>query len=190
MTIAVIADVEWESCAWSVKTVQDKSPFTQTSIRVISGRNSPVYSSGVENPFADIQATGKAVLKVWNARVNESLNEHDDLRIFIMVRNMSTLEFTLMEIEPVRFVPSEYTWKKNKNGNLLAFDDRAEHRFTWQPHGSQFTVIHHIPASAYRFRIIKRPGMLAEEQVLRLSRFDESWIQPVTLAEVIPLKSN
>lgn len=185
-----IADVVWENCAWSVKTVQDKSPFTQTSIRVISGRNSPVYSSGVENPFVDIQATGKAVLKVWNARVNESLNEHDDLRIFIMVRNMSTLEFTLMEIEPVRFVPSEYVWKKNKNGNLLGYDDRDEHRFTWQPHGSQFTVLHHIPPSAYRFRIKKRPGMLAEEQVLRLARFDESWIEPVTLATVIPLKTD
>jgi hypothetical protein len=186
-----IADVTWKSCAWSVKTVQDKSPFTQTSIRTISGRNSPVFSSGIKDPFADIQATGSAVLEVWNARVNESLNEYDDLRIFIMVRNMSMLEFTLIEIEPTRYVPSEFIWTANKRGNFEAVDKQHnEHRFTWQPHGSQFTVIHHVPASAYRFRITRKPGMLSEEQVLRLSRFEESWIEPVTLASVTPLKTN
>ena len=35
-----VADVTWEGCAWSVKTVQDPHPFTQTTIRTISGRNS------------------------------------------------------------------------------------------------------------------------------------------------------
>ncbi len=175
-----IADVTWNGCAWSVKTVQAAHPFTQKLIRVISGRNSPVYSSGISDPYADIQATGAAVLDVWNARLNESLNDHDDLRIFIMIRNMSTLEFTLMELEAVRYVASEYIWRRNKQGNLEGFDvEGGAHRFTWQPHGSQFTVLHRVPASAYRFRITRTPGTIEERQVLSLIGFDESWIEPV-----------
>lgn len=175
-----IADVTWNGCAWSVKTVKDRSPFSQRTIRLISGRNSPVFSSGITDPFTDIQATGRAVLDVWNARLNESLNDHDDLRIFVMIRNMSTLEFTLMEYEAVRYVAAEYTWRRNRRGNIEGFEaDGGAHRFTWQPHGSQFTVIHHVPESAYRFRITHTPGTLEERQVLTLINFDESWIEPV-----------
>lgn len=175
-----IADVTWDDCAWSVKTVQSKQPFTDKCLRVISGRNSPVYSSGITDPFTDIQATGKAVLDVWNARLDEALDQHDDLRIFIMVRNMSTLEFTLIEVEAVRYVAADYLWKKNKAGNLEGFDSEGGvHRFTWQPHGSQFTVLHHVPGSAYRFRINRTPGTISEKHVLRFIRFDESWIEPV-----------
>ena len=155
-----VADVSWNSCAWSVKTVEADQPFIQTRVRLISGRNSPVYSSGVENPFADIQAIGKAVLEVWNARANESLHEYDDLRIFVMIRNMVTLEFTLMEHEASRFIPKDFNWKKNTRGNLEGYETRTgEHCFTWQPHGSQFTVIRHVPASSYCFRIAKKRGM-------------------------------
>jgi len=177
-----IADVTWESCAWSIKTVQDKNPFTQTRVRVISGRNSPVYSSDIKDPFADIQATGSAILGVWNARVNESLNEHDDLRIFIMVRNMSTLEFTLIEFEAVRFVAANYSWELNAKRNFQGYDRATKvHCFTWQPHGSQFTILHHVPASAYRFRIKKRPGMIEERHVLNLIHFQDDWIEAVTI---------
>ena len=175
-----IADVTWNGCAWSVKTVKGIRPFSQRIIRVISGRNSPVYSSGITDPFADIQATGRAVLDVWNARLDESFNDHDDLRIFVMMRNMSTLEFTLMEYEAARYVAAEYTWRRNTHGNLEGIEaDGGAHRFTWQPHGSQFTVIHHVPESAYRFRITHTPGTLEERQVLSLIGFDESWIEPV-----------
>jgi hypothetical protein len=182
-----IADVIWQGCAWSVKTVKDKNPFTQTNIRVISGRNNVNYSFGIKDPYADIAATGAGILEIWNKRLDTSLNEFDDLRIFIMVRNMSTLEFTLMEIEPVRFVASEYYWEKNKRGNLLGFDvRRKEHRFTWQ-YSTQFTVMRHIPASAYRFRIKQRPPMLQQAHVLQFAKYEDDWIQPVTLAEIIPL---
>lgn len=179
-----IADIEWNGCAWSAKTVQDQHPFSQRRIRVISGRNSPVYSGGIRDPFTDIQATGRAVLEVWNARVNEALNAHDDLRIIVMVRNMSTLEFTLFEHEATRFIPTEYEWALNKEKNFEGIDAQKEHRFTWQPHGSQFTIIHHVPKSAYRFRIKKHPGIVEEQHVLRLVGFDESWIEPVTLREI------
>ncbi len=178
-----IADVVWDGCAWSVKTVQDKSPFIQTKIRAISGRNDVNYSCGIKDPYSDIAATGKCVLEIWNARLNESLHEHDDLRIFIIVRNMTALEFTLVEIEPESFIPGEFRWIKNKQDNLEAYDiPRGDHRFTWQPGGGQFTVIHHIPASAYRFRIQRRPEMLEQRHVLQLVQFEDNWIEPVMIA--------
>lgn len=175
-----IADVTWNGCAWSVKTVQDTRPFSKRIVRIISGRNSPVYSSGISDPFVDVQATGDSVLRVWNARVNESLREHDDLRIFVLIRNMSTLEFTMFEFEAMRYVASHYRWERNVNDNLVGYDIQSgTHHFTWQPHGAQFTILHSVPESAYRFRINHTPGVLEERHVLQLIRFNESWIEPV-----------
>lgn len=174
-----IADVEWNGCAWSVKTVQHKKPFEQTRVRLISGRNSPPYSAAIKDPFADIQATGRAVLEIWNARVDEALHSHDDLRILVIIRNMDTLEFTMFEHEASRFIPAEYRWDLNKAQNFEAFDEKKEHRFTWQSHGSQFTIIHHVPRTAYQFRINKRPEMLVEKSVLEMVGFDNSWIERV-----------
>ena len=175
-----IADVTWNGCAWSCKTVQDVRPFEKRIARVISGRNSPVYSSGITDFFTDIQATGTAVLNVWNARVNESLHEHDDLRIIVMIRNMSTLEFTLFEFEAARYVASHYRWQLNKDRNLEGYDIQTGVRhFTWQPSGSQFTIFHTVPESAYRFRITRKPGVIEERHVLSLIRFSDDWIQAV-----------
>lgn len=176
-----IADVEWNGCAWGVKTVKHDAPFTVKRVRLISGRNSPAYSVQIDDVFKDIQATGAAVLNVWNARVNEALREHDDLRIVGFVRNFSTLEFMLFEIEAVRFVPAEFTWELNEKRNLIGKDARGDHRFTWQPHGSQFTVIQTVPVGRFRFRIMKNPGVLTVEHVLGLVGYQDDWIQPVTL---------
>ncbi len=179
-----IADVTWNGCAWSVKTVKDAQPFIKRIVRAISGRNSPVYSSAIPDPFADIQATGAAVLNVWNARINESLHEHDDLRILVLIRNMATLEFTIFEVEAARHVPANYRWEVNANNNFLGYDRHTGgHAFTWQPHGAQFTVIHHVPASAYRFRITQQPGLIEEHHILNLVRFTDDWIQQVVMPE-------
>lgn len=175
-----IADVEFENCAWTIKTVKGENPLSQNSLRAISGRNSPLYSHGIENPKTDIQATGRAVLEIWNSRVDESASQFEELRIFAMIRNMSARHFCLMEFEAVRYVASEYKWALNKRGNLEGFHKSTqEHAFTWQPHGSQFTVMHHVPASAYRFKITQQPVTLEEHQVIHLSRFQDSWVQKV-----------
>lgn len=175
-----IADVEFENCAWTVKTVKDKKPLTQTRIRAISGRNSPNYSDDIPNPLADIQATGRSVLDIWNSRVNESATQFEELRIFVMIRDMVAREFCLFEIESVRYVTSEYRWELNKRKNLEGFNKTTgEHVFTWQPHGSQFTVMHHVPASAYKFRITQQPVTLEEHQVIYLSKFQDSWVEKV-----------
>lgn len=173
-----IADVLLDSNAWSVKTVKAKKPFAQTSVRLISGRNSPDYSLGIENPHTDIQATGKAILAVWNARVNESLGEHDDLRIAVLIRNFETKEFVLFEETATRYAADDFRWEKNKNGNFEGYDKaRGHHFFTWQPHGSQFTVIRDVPGSATKFIINHNVPLIEPEHVLRLAKFEENWVE-------------
>ena len=176
-----IADVTLNECAWSVKTVQASHPFKIPVVRLISGRNSPDYSLGISDPRANPENTGRAVLAVWNARVNEALDEFDDLRIVVMVRNMQTREFRIFEEEAQRFNYTDYSWKFNKpdkEGNLEAHNKTTgEHAFTWQPHGSQFTVIRHVPASARRFAITPNVPMVQAETILAAIHFNPEWIK-------------
>lgn len=176
-----IADIEWETCAWSCKTVSDPNPFSKKKVRAISGRNSPNYSLGITNYFDDIPGTGRAVLEIWNARVDEALNAHDDLRVLVFIRNLNTLNFTIFEQEASRYIPLEYVWSVNDQGNFVARDAAGLHRFTWQPNGGQFTVIHHVPLSAVRFKINKHPSILEFEEVLRVVGFEDDWIEKVEI---------
>ena len=173
-----IADVVWGGCAWSLKTVKASKPFSAPRVRLISGRNSPDFSQGISDPRANAEVTGHAVLSIWNARVNEAMNRHDDLRVGVLVRNMSTREFTLFEEEAQRFVQSNYEWEFNKRGNLEGREKSTNvHRFTWQPHGSQFTVIREVPSSARSFSIGPEVPRLDPESVLSQIKFEESWIK-------------
>lgn len=175
-----IADVVLAGNAWSIKTVKAGKPFEQESVRLISGRNSPDFSSGIENPHADVQATGRAILSIWNARVNEALKEHDDLRIAVFIRNFTARQFVLFEEEAVRYATGDYEWNKNKRGNFEGYDkSTGEHKFTWQPHGAQFTVIRHVPGSAIRFSVSKSPPLVAPGHILTLAGFQDDWIEIV-----------
>ncbi len=128
----------------------------------------------------NVAATGEAVLNVWNDRVNQSLNEHDDLRIVVLMRNMDALQFTIFEYEATRYSPSDYRWEVNRNSNLEGFNvATGTHVFTWQPHGAQFTVKKEVPGSAYKFRINRHPGLLEPQHVLTLVRFSDDWIERV-----------
>ena len=152
-----ISDVVWKRCAWSLKTVKLPKPFKSKRVRLISGRNSPDYSQGISDPRADADDTGRAVLSIWNARVDEAMSEYDDLRIAVLVRNIATKEFMLFEEEAQRFVPTNYEWAFNKQGNLEGKEKSTNtHRFTWQPHGSQFTIIREVPTSGPS--LLNRPG--------------------------------
>ena len=175
-----VADVVLDNNAWSVKTVKANTPFNQKTVRLISGRNSPDYSLGIENPHTDIQATGKAILSIWNARVNEALNELDDLRIAVLIRNFETKEFVVFEETATRFAADDFRWEKNKGGNFEGYEKATnEHRFTWQPHGSQFTIKRHVPGSAVKFIINHNVPLIESDHILRLARFDENWVEIV-----------
>ena len=175
-----IADVQWDGCAWSVKTVKSSQPFDQRTIRLISGRNSPDYSLGITDPHVDPSATGRAVLSIWNTRVEEAMGEHDDLRIAVLVRNIETREFVLFEEEASRFIPDDYQWQFNNRGNLEGYDRAAgAHRFTWQPHGSQFTILRETPASARQFSIGPNVPLVEPSAILAHIDYRDDWVRIV-----------
>ena len=174
-----VADVVLGECAWSVKTVKSSQPFKSRDVRLISGRNSPDYSSGIRDFRADPTRTGAAVLDIWNARVDEALAEYRDLRIVVLIRNLDARQFVLFEEEALRFAPTDFHFNFNRNENLEGRDRVSEiHHFTWQPHGSQFTVKRAVPGSARQFSIIRHvPIVVSESSALKAIDFDDDWIK-------------
>ena len=173
-----IADVVYDKMAWSMKTVKKDNPHSSNfSIRLISGRCSPDYSYGISDPHEDIQKTGRAVLNIWNERVNIAQDYYNPLRTSILVRSNDLLSYTLFEEENHRYAASNYSWEENKNGNLIGRDiDTGEIRFTWQPHGSQFTIHTKVPSNAVKFKI-KQPPMLDVEMTLNQINYDDDWVE-------------
>ena len=172
-----IADVEWGNCAWSLKTVHQANPFDARRLRLISGRNNIAYSLGIDNRIEDPQATGEAVLSIWNARVNQAMGEYEDLRIMVLARNWATREFLLFEEEAQRFVPEDFDWIVNNNDNLEGHDRATGfHRFTWQRNGAQFTIVRSVPVSARRFTIDRRVDVLDKDAVLSHIGFTSDWV--------------
>lgn len=171
-----LADVIYEGMAWSVKSVKASNPHKQKKIRLISGRNSPDFSYNVTDPHEDIQYTGSMVLSIWNERVNIAKERYEPLRTSVLVRNFNTLEFVLFEHEASRYNTSEFEWRENRKGNLEGHNiATGVHQFTWQPHGSQFTILCDIPLSAKKFKI-KRPPVLDFDETMTKIGFDESWV--------------
>ncbi len=172
-----IADVVLEKMAWSMKTVKNANPFTAKNVRLISGRCSPDYSYGINDPHKDIQQTGRAVLGIWNERINIAQDNYNSVRSLILIRSADMLSYTLFEEENQRFRTNDYTWEVNTNGNLIGKNiETNEAKFTWQPHGSQFTIHTKIPVNATKFRI-KQPPRLNREDILRSINFDDTWVE-------------
>ncbi len=173
-----LADVARSGTGWSVKTIKANKPYEQVRVRLISGRNSPDYSLGIENPHTDLKATGKAVLSVWNSRLNATRGEHDDVRVAVLIRNMAEKQFVLFEEEVTRYVVDDYEWHQNQRGNLQGHrktDDK--YCFTWQFHGSQFTVIREVPGSAIKFRIVRNVPLVEPVHIERIIGYNDDWIE-------------
>ena len=170
-----IADVALDKNCWSMKTVKVKDPFSITNIRLISGRCSPDYSYGITDPHKDVQRTGEAVLNIWNERINIATDHYTRVRTGILVRSYDLLSYRLFEEETMRYRTTDYHWKVNNNGNLTGLDRNENICFTWQPHGSQFTIHTEVPEEAVKFRI-RKPPTLKKADVLKVIDFDESWI--------------
>lgn len=172
-----VVDVVRNGCGWSAKTIKQRAPHDAAEVRLISGRNSPDYSLGISDPRQNIAHTGRAVLAVWNQRVLESHGEYDDLRLMVLVRNMDAQEFLLFEEEVKRFPDGNYEWRENKRGNFEGVEKATgRHCFTWQPHGSQFTIIRLVPGSARRFRINRAVPEIEPEHVWHMINYEDDWI--------------
>lgn len=171
-----LADVVYENMAWSVKSIKHRNPHTARNIRIISGRCSPAYSFGITDPNADIAATGAAVLSIYNERISLAKTRYEPLRTSILIRNMNSLEFSLYEQDTSRYNAQEYEWVVNAGGNFEGIEiATGKHKFTWQPHGSQFTILYDISTSAQKFTI-RRPPVLDFDETMEQIGFDDSWV--------------
>ena len=89
-----------------------------------------------------------------------------------------TREFVLFEEEAARYIPGNYRWAENNRGNFEGFEITTDTRcFTWQPHGSQFTIHRIVPAAALKFRISANIPIVPFEDVLRFAGYQDNWIE-------------
>jgi hypothetical protein len=170
-------DVILGNTAWGAKTVKAKHPSKQKKVRLISGRNSPVYSFGdTIDVNAEPNLVGKSILDIWNERVSAIREKFQNLRTVVLVKSYDLNEVVVFEFDTIRYDPELFVWEWNINGNLLGIEKSTiEHRFTWQPHGSQFTIIEEVPDKSLVIRI-QQPETLDKEKVLESLGFDKSWI--------------
>lgn len=171
-------DVVLEQTAWGAKTVKNSKPATVRKVRLISGRNSPVYSFGDrEVSECEPNELGEKVLAIWNKRVAAIRALYEHVRTVVLVKSNDLLEVAVFEFETIMYPPEQFSWSWNKNNNLEGHSrSDAEHKFTWQPHGSQFTIIESVPDSRLSV-CIKQPPELDRDTILKAIKFDESWIR-------------
>lgn len=170
-------DIILENCAWEAKTVKAKNPSQIKTIRLISGRNSPFYSFGVTIVAgADPNNSGERILSIWNERVSAIRKIYKHLRTVVLIKSDNLEEVAVYEFDTIRYDPELYYWEWNKNKNLVGFEKVSKkHRFTWQPHGSQFTIVEDVPEDCLIVKV-KPPKNLDRETVLKVIGFDKSWV--------------
>lgn len=170
-------DVVLGNTAWGAKTVKASKPSKQKKVRLISGRNSPVYSYGETIDItADPNHVGESVLNIWNERVSSVREKFQNLRTVVLVKSNDLTEVVVFEFDTIRYDPQLFTWNWNKGGNLVGTEkSTTEHRFTWQPHGSQFTIVENIPNNCLIINV-KKPETLNKEKILEALGFDSTWI--------------
>jgi hypothetical protein len=171
-------DVVLGDTAWGLKSVKNENPFQLKRVRLISGRNSPNYSFGEKiSQEEDSNRVGNSVLSIWNERVSEVRKKYRNLRTAVLVKSHSLEKLVVFEFDTIRYDPELYDWKWNKNGNLEGFYRQDQyHAFTWQPHGSQFTIIEAAPGRRLCLTL-KRPPTLNRDKILELIEFDPKMVE-------------
>lgn len=170
-------DIVLGSCAWGTKTVISNNPSKSKSVRLISGRNSPVFSFGVTQ-VSEVPPDNIAplVLDIWNERVSAVREKYKLLRSVVLLKSRDLLEVAVFEFDTIRYDPDLFYWEWNRNKNLEGFNKSdKKHRFTWQPHGSQFTIIEAVPQEILIIRV-DPPEKVDKEVFLKGIGFREDWI--------------
>lgn len=89
-------------------------------------------------------------------------------------------DYLVFEFDTIRYGPDLYRFEWNKRMNLEGHEKSLEkHKFTWQPGGSQFTIIEDIPEKRLHI-FIKKPEKVAKEKILEAVNFDSSWYRIVS----------
>lgn len=172
-------DVVMGNTAWGAKTVKStvRDFKNLKKVRLISGRNSTVYSYGGSiDTTADPNFIGEQVLEIWNERISSIREKFKHLRTVVLVKSDDLSQVAVFEFDTIRYDPELFEFVWNKNGNLEGFlKGTKDKQFVWQPHGSQFTIIEKVPDETLILKI-KRPEMLDKEKILSAIGYDKSWV--------------
>ena len=172
-------DVVMGNTAWGAKTVKSgiKKFKDLKQVRLISGRNSPVYSyGGTIDTSADPNEIGEQVLEIWNERVSAIREKYKHLRTVVLVKSNDLSQVAVFEFDTIRYDAELFEFEWNKRGNLEGFvKGTRDKQFVWQPHGSQFTIIEKVPEETLILKI-KQPETLDKEKILEAIGFDKSWV--------------
>ncbi len=170
-------DVLLEQTAWSAKTVKAKSPAQAKKVRLISGRNSPSFSFDSDvSRNQDPNEVGKMVISIWNERVAAIRAKYQHLRTVVLIKSYDLLELAAFEHDTDLVEADSVEWSWNKNNNLVGHSKATkEHRYTWQPHGSQFTIVEQVPDNRLAIGL-RLPPPLDRDSALETIGFDPSWI--------------
>ena len=115
------------------------------------------------------------VLDIWNERVSAVRQIFKFVRTVVLVKAKDFSEYLIFELDTVRYDPELYYFKWNKRNNLEGYDRATNmHKFTWQPSGSQFTIIEEIPKEKLHIKV-KKPELIDKETLLKTVKFDSSW---------------
>ena len=175
-------DIVLDNCCWGAKTVFGTNNIKkQKTVRLISGRNSPIYSYGVDNITSENpNEIGKLVLDIWNERVSAMRQIYKFVRTVVLVKSKDYSDYLIFEFDTIRYDPELYYFKWNVRMNLEGYEKASEkHKFTWQPSGSQFTIIENIPNKRLHI-YIKKAQKIDKETILKAINFDSSWYQIVS----------
>jgi hypothetical protein len=175
-------DIVLEQTAWGAKTVKNPRPASVSKIRLICGRNSPVYSFGDKEISAcDPNELGEKILAIWNERVAAIRKLYRHVRTVVLIKSTDLLELAAFEFDTVIYPAEQYWWQWNERNNLEGYTKSEDrHIFTWQPHGSQFTIIETVPDARLAIKI-KEPPQLDRDKVLQSIDFDESWVEVLSI---------
>ena len=93
----------------------------------------------------------------------------------MLVKAKDFSEYLIFELDTVRYDYELYYFKWNRNNNLEGYERGSDlHKFTWQPSGSQFTIIEEIPEDKTHIKV-KKPELIDKETLLKMVNFDSSW---------------
>lgn len=173
-------DVVLGNTAWGAKTVKSKvKDFKKLkSVRLISGRNSTVYSFGGSlNPKeSEPNKVGSEVLAIWNTRVTAIREKFENLRTVVLIKSEDLSKVVVFEFDTIRYEPELFDFEWNINDNLEGFYKGTKiKKFTWQPHGSQFTIVEEVPDDSLIVNI-RLPEALNKDNVLKAIGFDKTWV--------------
>ncbi|MDY2951109.1 MAG: hypothetical protein SOT04_03625, partial [Eubacteriales bacterium] len=125
---------------------------------------------------ADPNHIGKMVLDIWNERVSGVRQIFKFVRTVVLVKSKDFSDFLIFETDTIRYDPELYYFVWNRRGNLEGYlkSDHI-HKFTWQPHGSQFTIIEQIPENRLHVQI-KKPITVDKSVILKSVGYSKDWI--------------